>query len=362
VQFDVLYLPTYVPELDGDYASFYGRMLEQIGWADELGFTTVWLTEHHFAPYGGTLPNPAVLGAAIAARTRRIRIGTAVTVLPLHNPLLVAEDFAMLDVLSGGRFDFGIGRGSVQVEFEEFGIDYQNSAAVMLEATDLILAAWRCEPLEHRGAHFAFSRPIDLLPKPVQQPHPPVWVGASRTPETFAWAGSRGFNLMVLPYMMPPADLLDRLEIYRQAARQAGHDPDQLKIMGKFHVLVADTAAEATRLARPAYDHYQGLSGARSSHGPRTYWRDGSDWDKHLAEYRVIGGTPEQCIEGLTYWQNTLNLTQIGGTFHFGGLDQQATLRSLELFAQEVAPHFTSSAPDTRNTALDASVGAPWPS
>jgi natural product biosynthesis luciferase-like monooxygenase protein len=355
VQFDVLYLPTYVPELDGDYSTFYGRMIEQIVWADELGFATVWLTEHHFSPYGGTLPNPAVFGAAIAARTRRIRIGTAVTVLPLHNPLLVAEDFAMLDVLSGGRFDFGIGRGSVQAEFEEFGIEHKDSAAVLLEAIDAILAAWQPGPLQHDGPRFTVPRPIDVLPKPVQRPHPPVWVGASRTPDTFAWAGRRGFNLMVLPYMMPPADLQERLEIYRVAAHEAGHDPDQLEIMGKFHVFVADPAQEARELARPAYDNYQRLAGARSSHGPRTYWRDDSDWDKHLADCRVIGGTPAECIERIDYWQQTLKLTHIGGTFHFGGLDQLATMRSLELFAREVAPHFAATMPVPP-------VGAPWPS
>jgi alkanesulfonate monooxygenase SsuD/methylene tetrahydromethanopterin reductase-like flavin-dependent oxidoreductase (luciferase family) len=110
--------------------------------------------------------------------------------------------------------------------------------------------------------------------------------------------------------------------------------------MGKFHVLVADTPDEACRLATPAYAQYQQIAGARSSHGPRTYWRDGSDWSKHVAECRVIGGTPGECIQQLEYWKRTLNLTHIAGTFHFGGLDQRATLRSLELFAHEVAPHF----------------------
>ena len=340
MKFDVLYLPTYVPELDGDVATFYRHMLTQIALADELGYTSVWLTEHHFSRYGGTLPNPAVFGAAIAMRTRRIRIGSAVTVLPLHNPLLVAEDFAMLDVLSGGRLDFGIGRGSVQVEFEEFGVDYSRSAAAMLEAVDIILGGWRAEVFSRNG-----EKPITLLPKPVQQPHPPVWVGASRTPETFAWAGRCGFNLMVLPYMMPPADLHERLQLYRQAAVEAGHDPRQLKIMGKFHVFVADSTEAASRLAGPAYDNYQRLAGSRSHHGPQAYWRAGANWDKHRAECRVIGGTPTECCEQIEYWQRTLDLTNIGGTFHFGGLDQQATLHSLELFAREVAPKFSLEAP-----------------
>jgi alkanesulfonate monooxygenase SsuD/methylene tetrahydromethanopterin reductase-like flavin-dependent oxidoreductase (luciferase family) len=161
---------------------------------------------------------------------------------------------------------------------------------------------------------------------------------------------------MVLPYMMPPADLQDRLRVYRDAATEAGFDPAQLQIMGKFHVFVAETAAEAQRLAAPAYGNYQRLAGTRSSHGPRTYWRDGSDWTKHSAEHRVIGGTPADCIEHVEYWRSTLGLTHIGGTFHFGGLDQRVTLGSLELFASEVAPRF---APNNLGTAA-APVGAPW--
>jgi natural product biosynthesis luciferase-like monooxygenase protein len=357
VRFDVLYLPTYFPELDGDHATFYARMLEQVCLADQLGYTTVWLTEHHFSPYGGSLPNPAVFGATIAAHTRQIRIGTAVTVLPLHHPLVVAEDFAMLDVLSQGRLDFGIGRGSVTAEFDEFGVSYPDSRQAMEEAIEIILAAWRGQTVAHAdGPHFPIPRPIELLPRPIQQPYPPIWVGASRTPDTFVWAGRHGFHLMVLPYMMPPAELQERLRLYRDSASQAGFDPAQLQIMGKFHVFVAETADEAQRLAAPAYGNYQRLAGTRSSHGPRTYWRDGSDWTKHSAEHRVIGGTPADCIEHVEYWRSTLGLTHIGGTFHFGGLDQRVTLGSLELFASEVAPRF---APNNLGTAA-APVGAPW--
>ncbi len=337
VKFGVLYLPTYVPELDGPEGTFYARMLEQIELADGLGYETVWLTEHHFDVYGGTVPNPAVLGALIAARTRRIRIGTAVTVLPLHNPLSVAEDFAMLDVISGGRLDFGIGRGSVKGEAEEFGLS-DMSAILTSEAAELIIKLWRDEHVDHAGAYF-HVKGIRLLPRPVQRPHPPIWVGASRTPDTFAWAGRQGFHVMVLPYMMTPADMKERLDIYWDSARQAGHDISRLEVMAKFHVFVADSAAEASRIAGPAYDRYQQIASARTRN-ERLAWRLGSTWDQHRAENKVIGGTPTDCIERIRYWQQTLGLTHIGGTFHFGGLDQAATLRSLQLFAYEVAPAF----------------------
>lgn len=341
MKFGVLYLPTYVPDLDGPEATFLEHMLDQIELADQLGYETAWLTEHHFDVYGGTVPNPAVLGAVAAARTRRIRIGTAVTVLPLHNPLLVAEDFAMLDVLSGGRLDFGIGRGSVAAEIQEFGVT-DASAALTAEATELIQDLWSKEQVTHHGTHYSFEN-IRLLPRPLQKPHPPVWVGASRTPDTFTWAGKMGYHLMVLPYMMPPEDMQERLDLYYGAARDAGHDVSRLEVMAKFHVVVAESAAAAAQIAGVPYDHYQEIAGARAGHS-NAYWRAGANYQKHVDEYKVIGGSPADCIERVRYWQDTLRLTHIGGVFHFGGMEQQATLRSIELFAREVAPAFQPGA------------------
>lgn len=339
VKFGLLYLPTYVPELDGTPVQFYNKMLDQIALADDLGYESVWLTEHHFDYYGGTLPNPAVFGAAIAQRTRRIRIGVAVSVLPLHNPLLVAEDYAMLDVLSAGRLDFGVGRGSVPAEYAQLGISTEQTAEIMVEATELITRAWRDDDFEHRGRHFSYPR-IALLHRPVQRPHPPIWVGAVRSPETFEWAGRNGFHLMVLPYMFPPEVLTKQIELYHAAAQQAGHDPSALEIFAKFHVFAAETAAEARRFAAPAYANYQRIAGARSGKAEPDYWRAGTSYDQHFADFKVIAGGPADCIERIRYWRETLGITHIGGTFHFGGLSQEATLRSLDLFAREVAPVF----------------------
>jgi natural product biosynthesis luciferase-like monooxygenase protein len=341
MKFGLLYLPTYVPELDGPVGAFYDRMLEQIVRADDLGYASVWLTEHHFDFYGGTIPNPAVFGTAVARATKSIRIGTAVTVLPLHNPLLVAEDFAMLDVLSNGRLDLGIGRGSVAAEYREFGVSNDDSAAIMSEANALILQSWSQERFSFHGQHFNYDN-VSLVPRPVQQPHPPIYVGASRTPDTFEWAGANGYHIMVLPYMFPPEFLQERLKIYVDALRANGHDPRQFEIMAKFHVFVADSQAEASRIAGPAYDHYQRIARSRSGREHKEYWRSGLEWDDQVREYKIIAGTPEDCIERIRFWREALGLTHIGGTFHFGGLSQEATLRSIELFAREVMPAFQS--------------------
>lgn len=337
MKFGLLYLPTYQPELDGPYSLFYEHMLEQVQRGEALGFEGVWFTEHHFNRYGGAVPNPAILGAAIAQRTRRIRIGVAVSVLPLHNPLFVAEDYAMLDVLSGGRLDFGVGRGSVAAEYQQLKVPEDTSPTVMEEATDLILVAWRGQPFSFEGEHFNYHG-ITLLPTPVQRPHPPVWVGASRSHSTYAWAGRKGFHIMVLPYLIPLDELGPCLDVYRASLSQAGHDADQRHVFAKFHVFAADSRAEARRYAEPALLNYYQTTAGRSHLGKPTGERD--PYDAQAAERKMIFGTPDDCVEAISYWQERLGVTYIGGLFHFGGLDQAAALRSIELFGREVAPHF----------------------
>jgi natural product biosynthesis luciferase-like monooxygenase protein len=339
MKFGLLYLPTFVPELDGGAADLFSHMLDQICLADDLGYHAVWLTEHHFHRYGGLVPNPAVFGAAIAVRTRRIRIGVAVSVLPLHQPMTVAEDYAMLDVLSRGRLEFGIGKGSVQDEYRQLAMPTEDAAAVFEEASELIARGWSTATLTHTGSRFQFPE-LTLLPRPVQQPHPPIWVGVTGSRSSFEWAGRHGYHLMVLPYLVPTDVLKDCLAVYFDALCAAGHDPARQEILAKFHVFVADSAAEARRLAAPAYENYQDLMAARTRQNCV-----GPVWDEHVAAYKVIAGSPEECIERIRHWRETLGITQIGGTFHFGGLAQEPTLRSIELFAREVEPAFREPEP-----------------
>src|SRR5581483_8970223 len=133
VRFGYYILNTYVPELDGAAADLYGRYFEQIEAAEAVGFDAVWATEHHFRYFGGMTPNPQMLLTAISARTRRLRLGSSVSILPLHNPLRIAEDFAMLDVLSGGRLEFGAGRGMVHSGYRGFGLRWDDAQDHMKE-------------------------------------------------------------------------------------------------------------------------------------------------------------------------------------------------------------------------------------
>jgi alkanesulfonate monooxygenase SsuD/methylene tetrahydromethanopterin reductase-like flavin-dependent oxidoreductase (luciferase family) len=200
MKFGAHYLPTYVPDLDGPVAEFYRRMFAQIEEMDRLGFDHAWVTEHHFGEYGGTVPHPPTFLSAVARATRRIRLGVAINALPLHNPLEVAESYAMVDVISNGRLEFGVGKGSEPSEYKRSGVRQEEATARMKEGTEILLQAWSDEPVSFRGEFFQYEN-VRVLPKPVQRPHPPVWVGCARTEDSFRWAGENGFNLMTLPYL-----------------------------------------------------------------------------------------------------------------------------------------------------------------
>jgi natural product biosynthesis luciferase-like monooxygenase protein len=345
MRFGAHYNPTYIAELDGPPAEFYRRMFEQIELLDALGFDDAWVTEHHFHEYGGLLPHPPTFLAAVARTTRRIHLGVAVSVLPLHNPLQVAEEYAMVDVISGGRLEFGVGRGSTLGDFYGLGISVEESTLRMREATELIRAAWSGDVVNYRGELFAYEE-LRVLPRPVQRPHPPIWVGASRSDDTYRWAGENGFHLMTLPYLYEPAEMQEALGHYREALLAAGHDPATREVLGKFHVYVAESNAAAVREAEPYLERYEASAASvirRPSHqvpssAKRT--RDRDYFAAQIAAGNIIAGDPDRCVEVIRHWRDTLGLTALSGTFHFGGLPQELALRSIRLFAERVMPAF----------------------
>ena len=169
MKFGAHYLPTYVPDLDGPINEFYQRMFAQMEEMDRLGYDHIWVTEHHFAMYGGTLPHPPTFLSAIARSTKRIRLGAAINVLPLHNPLDVAESYAMVDVISNGRLDFGVGKGSEAHEYKKFGVNQAEATGRMDEGIEIIRQAWSDKPVNFRGEFYNVHN-VPVLPKPVQRP------------------------------------------------------------------------------------------------------------------------------------------------------------------------------------------------
>jgi natural product biosynthesis luciferase-like monooxygenase protein len=337
MRFGVHYLNSYFPALDGPVARLYQNLAAQIREAEALGLDDAWVTEHHFHEYGGVIPAPPVFLAAVAATTSRIHLGVAISVLALHHPLHNAEAYAMLDVLSGGRLEFGVGRGSTPEEFSQAGIDYADSPQRLREHTAVLRQAWSDAPVNYHGALYDFDD-VRVLPKPLQRPHPPIWVGASRSDDTFRWAGEHGFHLMTLPYSYEPSVLLHWLGVYQDTLRAHGHDAASREILGKFHAYVAEDDAAARREAEPYWLNYHRLSFDRTwtqAHPPTT-----ADYERRVANRHAIIGDPARCIDAIAYWRETLGLTTISGTFHFGGMPQEQALRNLRLFAERVMPAF----------------------
>ena len=184
MKFGYYLLNTYVPELDGESPELYARWLEQIDAAEDLGFNSLWVTEHHFRYFGGMMPSPSVLLAAAAQRTRNMRLGAAVSILPMHNPLRIAEEFAMVDLLSNGRVILGAGRGMHPTEYKVFSADWDTAQQRLPEALDIVIRAWTGGEFEWAGKHYSFPK-VAVFPKPIQKPHPPIYVTANKDPEAF---------------------------------------------------------------------------------------------------------------------------------------------------------------------------------
>ena len=337
MRFHLHLLPTYHPDRDPPFDVYYRQVLEQVELAEQLGFEAFWCTEHHFLLYGGPVPNPAVFMAMVAARPSKIRIGSSIAILPLHHPLQVAEDYAMVDVASGGRLEFGMGMGNTPIDFEHYGIAREESRDRFEEAAEVILKAWTQPRFSHHGRHWNMDD-VEVFPRPMQQPHPPGWV-AGGSPASLGWAGRHGFGVMTVAHPYPPSHLENGMAAWRQGLKDGGHDPASAHC--KLHVRVwVDESAECAReTAEAAITRYDALMAqgrvSRDFAPPDKY-----DWDGMRAQGRNVYGNPDECIRGI---QNTIahyDFDIFSATFKFGGIPHEEVMKAMKLFAKEVMPAF----------------------
>src|SRR5262245_23654296 len=204
----------------------YGRAIDIAQAAETLGFGNVWLAEHHFSTYG-YLSRPAQLATYIAAKTSRIRVGTAVIVVPLHHPLVIAEEIATLDQLAAGRVDIGLGRGYQHYEFERLGLELDTSRARWEESVDIILKAFGGEPFTYDGKLFKIPE-TTIFPQPLQQPHPPIWVTA-QSPESIEATVRRGFNVLTGGFGVPLERMGEFRRLFDRLVSEA-KPPEPLKV------------------------------------------------------------------------------------------------------------------------------------
>ena len=227
--------------------TIYERALERIEIMDRSGaFEAVWLAEHHFNTYS-VCPSVHLMGMHAAARTKHLRIGTAVSLAPMYHPLRLAEEVALLDVLSGGRVNWGAGRGNDPTEFGVFGLTRESSYTRFREHVEVVLRCWREERVTYDG-EFIHVQNVEVLPKPLQKPHPPVWVAAT-SPDAIAWAGAEGHSILMDPHSTH-VDIGKKLIAYREALTAAGHNPEGRTIPIARLIAIAPTDEEAREVAR----------------------------------------------------------------------------------------------------------------
>ena len=336
MQFGVFYQ---IPCSEGQTpAGRYADVMAQVQLADQLGYDMAWLAELHFARSFSVMPAPLLMASALSQTTERIMLGTAVNLLPLHHPLRIAEEVATLDVLSGGRAVFGIGRGSNPNHYRGYGIPIEERNDRFVEGLDLALRAWKEDELDYDG-QFYQAHGIRLEPKPIQQPHPPVYV-ASNGADTFPLVGSLGHSILVTPLIITVQGVSDGLANYRDTLVKHGHDPSAVKVVVNVPVYVAETQEEAKSGFAPTVNNYLGTlrSMQNNSRGSGRAFQIG--YDDLYNELGAIG-TPEQVTERLTYFREIYDPQEIMCWFNIGGmLSNEEVGRSMRLFAEEVMPHF----------------------
>jgi alkanesulfonate monooxygenase SsuD/methylene tetrahydromethanopterin reductase-like flavin-dependent oxidoreductase (luciferase family) len=313
----------------------YENRLKLLEFYDSAGFRTYHMSEHHATPLSLT-PSPSVFLAAIAQRTKRLRLGPLVYVLPAHHPLRLAEEICMLDQLSNGRLDVGIGRGASAHELEYFGVDPDQAPAMYVEAYNVIKQALTQPEVNFTGKHYRFERvPIEM--KPAQLPHPPFWY-AVPVPEGAVWPAQNRINVVCGGPLPRVREITDR---YRAEWAASGNSPDDIPLLGiNRFVVAADTDREAMELGRRAWPlFYASFMKLWKKHGtqPR-YARIPEDFDTVVKNGGAIAGSAGTIREYVGKMASEAGASYFITQFSFGDLSQQEVLHSAGIFARELLP------------------------
>jgi alkanesulfonate monooxygenase SsuD/methylene tetrahydromethanopterin reductase-like flavin-dependent oxidoreductase (luciferase family) len=339
--FFLLGSPTLLPAEE-----LYRRVLDWVQLAEDLGYDSVWFAEHHFSNYG-YIPNPLLMAVKAAGVTRRVRIGTAVLVLPFWNPLRVAEDIAMADQLTDGRLEVGVARGYQPYEFARFGLSMDQARERTDEALEIVLKALTEDGFEYHGRYHDIPE-TTIFPKPRQQPHPPIWL-AAHTRESFDIAARLGLKSITTNSGRP-------IEILREGwaafldARRAARLETPIEFAVQQQLVVAPTDAEALagmEQVRYAFRQVANLRGGTQHVVAGISDPDPVPGEPSLQEFlddRTLSGSPATVRAKLARYREVCGMTALNCTFQLGSMEPETVTRSLRLFAEEVMPHFRDEA------------------
>jgi len=318
-------------------AELYKQTLEQVKLAESVNFDSAWISEHHFLP-DSYCPYPPVIASAMAAVTSNIKIGSAGVILPLHNPVRVAEDAAMVDNISNGRFNLGVVLGYRKEEFDGIGVPMNQRPSRMEEGIDVIVKAWTEENFSYEGKRYKFDN-INVTPKPVQKPHIPIYIGAFEEPG-IKRAGRLGYPLLIGPGRTMQM-VRDTLNFYNDGAKEAGKNPENIE-----HILIRETYVNSDgNNARKSgdkyiidlYKYYFTLGVKMFVRGKQLTGLDDPLFD-HLAEERFIIGTPEESIKEINRYKDELGINYIACRMVFPQANHKIISDCIKLFGKEVVP------------------------
>lgn len=306
----------------GSTTAHYQLLLDAARLADAEGFSGIWTPERHFDEFGGVFPNPALSSAALAMATRRIQLRAGSVISPLHDPLLLAEDWAMVDNLSGGRAAVSFGSGWNPDDFVLEPAAYSTRRELMWEQIDLIQHLWHGGTIQRpNGAGDMID--VALVPRPVQ-PHLPLWITTGGTSETFARAGAAGANLLTHLISQDLDALAERIALYRTARAEAGHDPHAGCVTAMVHTFVGEDDDEVRALATPPLTAY--LRSAMQLDMKAARARDGGeDYDADLVE-ELLSVRLDRYFDGLSLLGDVAGCVRVVNDLEAIGIDDAACL------------------------------------
>lgn len=346
MQFDLFYEISQPPSLRRSESQAFADTLTEIELADQLGYGCAWLVEHHFMPAYSHSAAPDLVLAAASQRTKRIRLGLAVTPLPYHHPLHIAERCATLDILSHGRLELGIGRGFSPQEYQAFGVDMAQSRTITQEGLEILRQGFSQPQVRFHGQHYQLDN-LPLVPRPLQQPHPPLWTAAV-SPDSFLWAAQEQLGVLAgpfKPWMMVRQDIRHYREAWQSPAPpRAGMtlglfclpDGKRARTLAKpalewfYHQLLSTTLPVLERLY-PSYEHFHDLGRFR-----------------HLIKLGInlklletfgmaVVGSPAECIDKLQAYREA-GITHLLCAVGAGALETEVIQESLRCIAGDVMP------------------------
>ena len=325
----------------------YDSDMQQMLAAEALGYHSVWIAEHHFNDYG-LCPAPPVLAGYVAARTSTLRLGMGVSLLPLHHPIDLAEQLAVLDVVSGGRLEVGLGRGGTLQDYQTFRSERADARLRVEEGVALIRQCWTGAAFDFAGRFHSAER-VHVRPRPAQRPHPPLYI-ACNSEDSVLSAARLGLPTLS-SFFVPLEELVRRRGLYREAARGAGRSEAEIEALerqgwGMRVVHIAPSREEALRTTEPPFMGYQqkmsrlrsdGTGGSVPNSFDRTLLRLRSFQD-YLSDGWALIGTAAEVREGLQRFVEATGYERLLLLMALPGLPTAAALRSMRLFASDVAP------------------------